>query len=100
MSFIRKLLNFLIRLLGGEEKISTEQATTDKPIEVIKPSIGYIDDAEFEWHFGDLPADEQYQIKLLIKEKKALGITEYQFTTSKKRIRVVNGGQILESTKI
>lgn len=63
-------------------------------------SVGEIDPVEFSWHFGHLPLDEQMQIRDIIEENKADGIKNYTFKTKSSRlIRIVNGGQIFESTK-
>lgn len=75
----------------------TEKA---KHTEIVKPSVGYIDPVEFSWHFGKLPVEEQMQIREIINENYEAGVTEYTFKTkSSKVFRVVNGGQIFESTE-
>lgn len=97
MSVIRKLLNFLIRLLGGEEKKPTTTPTVTlnpalKMSETVLKNlvVGYDD-------------EEQGKIREYIRAQEAKGIYNYSFETSKWRVVVKStsghGAQYHEAKK-
>lgn len=97
----------IAKLVFANKKTTAEnKAENEKHSQIIKepeklhPSQGIIDPVEFAYHFGHLPYEEQLEIQRIIEKNKAEGITDYKFkTTHSKVFRVVNGGQILESTE-
>lgn len=109
MSLLAIIKNFVLAFLEmfkEKENTPTVKPTTsgvehtEEHTQLLHPSVGIIDPVEFAWHFGHLPYDEQLEIQAIIEGKKAAGIKNYTFKTkSSKTFRVVNGGQILESTE-
>ena len=85
MSVIRKLLNFLIRLLGGEEKKPT---TTTTPV-LDNSKCMKEDVIDFLAHGHD--QEERARIRAYIKAQEAAGIYEYSFSTSRWYFEVKNG---------
>ena len=86
MSFIRKLLNFIIRLLGGEEKKTTVQQTTP----VIDASKCLKEDV-IDFLANGHDQEERARIRAYIKKQEAAGIYEYSFSTSRWYFEVKNG---------
>jgi hypothetical protein len=106
LTAIKNIILAILELFKEKETVSTAKPTTsgvehtEEHTQLLHPSVGIIDPVEFAWHFGHLPYDEQLEIQAIIEGKKAAGIKNYTFKTkSSKTFRVVNGGQILESTE-
>lgn len=90
----------IVKLIFDRKATQVANETEKAKHTEVFTSVGEIDPVEFSWHFGHLPLDEQMQIRDIIEENKADGIKNYTFkTASSKVFRVVNGGQIFESTE-
>lgn len=82
MSFIRKLLNFIIRLLGGEEK-----KTTVQPPVTINEALRMKEDVIQVLTQGH-PYEEQAKIREYIRKQEEQGIYNYTFETSRWKVVV------------
>jgi 4-hydroxyphenylpyruvate dioxygenase-like putative hemolysin len=81
MSVIRKLLNFLIRLLGGEEKKPTTQSVVVDKAYCMKEDV-------IQVLVNGHPFDEQAKIREYIRKQEEQGIYNYTFETSRWKVVV------------
>ena len=99
-TFIEAIVAFFKAIFGGKSTTTAQQTTTQQTTaKPIHPSVGIIDPVEFSFHFGKYSVEDQIKIRNTINENAANGIKNYTIDMPDRIYRIVNGGQILESTE-